>query len=71
MIVIFIFFVIVVVVVVVVVVVAVVSIVLLISVLMIRYERTNVTQNVTQLRERYKAIQEMIADAQRFPKRYS
>ena len=35
---------------------------------MTRYERTNVTQNVTQLRERYKAIQEMIADAQRSPK---
>ena len=33
--------------------------------LMFRYERTNMTQNVTQLRERYKAIQEMIADAQR------
>lgn len=33
--------------------------------LMVRYERTNMTQNVTQLRERYKAIQEMIADAQR------
>ena len=36
--------------------------------MMTRYERTNVTQNVTQLRERYKAIQEMIADAQRSPK---
>ena len=33
--------------------------------MLVRYERTNMTQNVTQLRERYKAIQEMIADAQR------
>ena len=38
--------------------------------LMIRYERNNLTQNVTQLRERYKAIQDMIADAQRSPDDY-